>query len=103
MMFDRHNKKSMATLAVGLVASMGLGGAAIANAAKTPSKVPAPPAATKAADTPDAPDAAEPAGGKDTDNVQSGDQTTPDSPASSSSKTVALKSAAAPSEPAGTE
>jgi hypothetical protein len=68
-------KGSAAVLAL---AALGLGGSAIAQAAST-----------------------EPVGGPDTDTVQSGDQTTPDTATSRSAAT--LKPAAAAAETPGTE
>lgn len=77
-MFDRHKNKSIVTMAAALIATMGLGGAAIASAAKSPPKAPTP-ASASAAETP----GQETTSGRDTDNVQSGDQTTPDTKSAS--------------------
>ena len=72
---------------VAAVAAVVVGGGAIASAAQQPAQTPAP--ITKAAPS------SEPVGGPDTDTIQSGDQTTPD--------TVTGKTIAATAEAPGTE
>jgi hypothetical protein len=59
-----------AVLAIGAVAALAAGGSAIASAQNNPVQAPA--SVTQSAAAP------EPAGGPDTDNIQSGDQSTPD-------------------------
>jgi hypothetical protein len=62
-MFTKHNKTGAAA-AIAVIAAMGVGGTAIATAGSTKAK----PATAVVENT----------AGPDTDNVQSGDQTTPD-------------------------
>jgi hypothetical protein len=76
---------------VAAVAAVVVGGGAIASA-QQPAKAPAP--ITKAAAT------SEPVGGPDTDTIQSGDQTTPDTVAASA---TTHRSVAATAEAPGTE
>jgi hypothetical protein len=90
------SKKLIASLtAVGAVAAGGLASAASNGTAAAPSTKPAVTAQTQA---PAAATAAEPTGGVDTDTLQSGDQTTPDT-----TKEPAGSEQADANEPAGSE
>jgi hypothetical protein len=94
MMFDWHKKK-IAVVGSALLASMGLAGAAVAANSSTSTTTPPASTATSATTAPDtetndtstAPDkeTKDAAGAADTDNVQSGDQSAPDTGAAESS------------------
>ena len=102
-MFEKFHRKSLVATGAALISALGVGGIAVAQNQASSSTPPAPSTATPstpAADTPDAPDTpgaadtpeagdkADAAGGKDaetndgpdTDNVQSGDQSGPETP-----------------------
>ncbi|MEA2222209.1 MAG: hypothetical protein QOH83_585 [Solirubrobacteraceae bacterium] len=81
-----------AVLAVAAIGALAAGGSAIASAQnQAPTKAPTPAPITQSAAT------AEPVGGPDTDSIQSGDQTTPDT------ATAAGVSSNATAEAPGTE
>jgi hypothetical protein len=75
-MFERFHSKTMTATAAALLSALGVGGIAVAQSGKSASKAPA-----NAAQTAEAP---ENTTGPDTDNIESGDQTTPDAPATAS-------------------
>jgi hypothetical protein len=91
-MSKRIQKAVMAVAAIGALAA---GGSAIASAQNPgPTPTSTPPAVTQSATSP------EKVGGPDTDNIQSGDQTTPDTATASP---VSAKASSATTEAPGTE
>jgi hypothetical protein len=87
------NRIQKGVLAIGAIAALAAGGSAIASA-QNPAPASAPTSITQSATAP------EPVGGPDTDNIQSGDQTTPDTATASA---VSGKASSATTEAPGTE
>ena len=84
-MFERFHSKTMTATAAALLSALGVGGIAVAQSSHGSTKAPA-----KAAQSAEVP-GQESTTGPDTDNIQSGDQTTPDT-ATGSSKTATASS-----------
>jgi hypothetical protein len=89
-MFERFHSKTMTATAAALLSALGVGGIAVAQSSHGSTKAPA-----KAAQSAEVP-GQESTTGPDTDNIQSGDQTSPDTATVSSKTAKASQSTEAP-------
>jgi hypothetical protein len=88
-MFERFHSKTMTATAAALLSALGVGGIAVAQSSHGSAKAPA--KASQSAEVP----GQESTTGPDTDNIQSGDQTSPDTAAVSSKTAKVSKTAKA--------